>query len=90
MRMLRGKPVEQNMLRLSPDQTALLDAVVKADETEFQRVRDARDELKERVVDALDHGVPAKIIAASLGVSRGRVYQMKDELEASRAGEPLR
>lgn len=81
MRMLRGEPVERSVELLSTAQRAALQKVVDDNSTESARLREVRDVLKGHVRDALAAGVPARVIATELNISRGRVYQMKDEIE---------
>lgn len=63
------------------DHDELIDAVLAAQE----QVKAAEDALQQAILDrgeavrvALDAGVGAQPIAAALGLSRHRVYQMRD------------
>lgn len=54
-----------------------LSAVIRA-QAEWQKTRDAADSARRRAVAAaIDSGVPVSAIAAALGLSRQRVYQIR-------------
>lgn len=64
---------------LTETQERLLAGAVAAHRDEPRRVQEARYPTKERVLLALEVGVPAAVLADALGVSRARVYQIRDE-----------
>ena len=79
MRVLRGEPIENSAALLSSEQRHALDKAIQSNRHEAGRLREVRDVLKTDVRDALAAGVPARLLAAELGLTRGRVYQMRDE-----------
>lgn len=52
----------------------LLNAVAKAE----KRIGDAREARRAAVIEALEAGVSGTVIAQVLGVTRHRVYQIRD------------
>lgn len=71
---------------LTRSQRRALNAVLSARTAQADRVHAAVLATKMKVVKALEAGVPAVLLAEHLGVSRARVYQMRDE--ALVASEP--
>lgn len=69
--------------QLTRSQQRALDAVLAARAVEPERVHAVVLITKAKVAKALDAGVPAVVLAERLGVSRARVYQMRDEAKAS-------
>lgn len=69
--------------QLTRSQQRALDAVLAARSVEPDRVQAAVLTTKVKVAKALDAGVPAVVLAEHLGVTRARVYQMRDEAAAS-------
>lgn len=81
---------------LSPDEvlaTLAKDQQIAVHQVRFGRALEVRaqqdlvqqtEELKRLVAEALSLGVPATLLANSLGVTRARVYQMKDEIRAEK------
>lgn len=65
--------------QLTRSQQRALDSVLSSRETEPERVQAAVLATKAKVAKALRVGVPAVVLAEALGVSRARVYQMRDE-----------
>jgi hypothetical protein len=60
------------------------------DRQKYAQVQSDRAESAERLVrygvrDALDGGVPAKIVAAQMGLSVSRVYQIREQLSEALA-----
>lgn len=75
MQIMEAKWASGRIPGMTPEEEAeLLGRVVAADE----QIEDSKKELRERVSEAMKHGVPAATIAKRLGVSRSRVYQIRD------------
>lgn len=81
-RMTPGTTVTEAITGLTTEQKKALKALSSARSAE-QKATAALDEhaatLKTQVASALGLGVPARVIADTLGITRTRVYQMKDE-----------
>lgn len=88
MRIKPGWTYEEALEALSDEQRETVTAVEQARDSEAARVLAALNVTRESVRAALASGVPAYVLATTLGVSRARVYQMRDEATAY-AAEPI-
>lgn len=82
MRVRPGTPVEQIVASLSKDQAKALTAVKASRNREEQATTKAAEwgeDVKRQVLAAIEANVPVQVLADSLGVTRARIYQMRDE-----------
>lgn len=67
---------------LTKSQERAIAAVTKAREEEAHKIQAVAQVTYTKVAKALKAGVPAVVLASRLGVSRARIYQMRDQAEA--------
>lgn len=79
MRIQPGASVEETIEALAPAQRRLIQRAENARAREQRIIQESMDKSRIAVQKALDGGVPARVMAARLGVSLARVYQMRDE-----------
>lgn len=81
MRIKAGWTLEDTFNALSDEQRDAVAEVEQARDSEAAAIRAALNVAREAVRRALAAGVPAHVLADRLGVSRARVYQMRDEAQ---------
>lgn len=79
----RSRTVTLSQLRsaMSPQQRGYLSDAVKAREDEKKTTAKAQLRTRMKVKAALEAGVSARVIAAGLGLSVPRIYQMRTEVD---------
>ena len=79
----RSRTVTLTQLRsaMSPKQRGFLSDAVKAREDEKETTAKAQLRTRMKVKAALEAGVSARVIAAGLGLSVPRIYQMRTEVD---------
>lgn len=88
MRVLRGEPLSRTAELLSDDQRAALQTVKDKLGSEHLRAKEEARvtrlvvlETRRAVRDARQAGVPVRLIADAMGVTRNRIYQMTAEVD---------
>lgn len=71
---------------LTKTQARLLAAVERTHSEEPSKLRAVRHSTHDRVRKALNGGVPAVLIAERMGLTRSRIYQMRDQANAYDVG----
>lgn len=82
MRRKPGATIEETIAALTPEQRKALRVVTRARDAEAKKqesLAEQMEAMKKYVADAIEAQVPVQVIADMLGVTRGRVYQMRDE-----------
>lgn len=87
MRMSRGVSVADAYEQLTARQRRALNAVRKARDEEDAAVQEVLSRSYRATLDALNAGVPARVIADDLGISAARVYQLRDLARKELQGE---
>jgi hypothetical protein len=79
MRRKPGATTEEVIESLTKTQRVALDRVSKAQENTRAAEAKQKADLQKAIIKAIDAAIPVPVIAETLGVTRGRVYQMRDE-----------
>lgn len=82
-RVPRGTSPAEALKNLTTRQQRLIASVVASREAEPLAARKAAEKTFRATARAMQAGVPAVVLAEALGVSRARVYQMRDEADQS-------
>ena len=81
-RVAPGTPVDQIVASLSKPQAKALSAVKASrnrEEAAVSKASEWGEDVKRQVLTAIEANVPVQVLADSLGVTRARIYQMRDE-----------